>query len=252
MPNSKIALITWANRGIGFEILKSFINDDYTVIGTSRSQDGVDIINKSINDSKSKGFGLILDVKNKDQIKEINKKIKEEYGNVSVLVNNAGITKDNLLVRMSEEEWNEVIETNLTSIFRVTKEFVKDMMKDRYGRVINIGSVVGLSGNAGQTNYSSTKAAILGFTKSLAKEVASRNITVNSISPGFIATDMTSELKEEQKDALIKSIPLSRMGLPAELANVVKFIASDEASYITGENINVNGGLYMWNSLNIL
>ncbi|MFL2559596.1 MAG: 3-oxoacyl-[acyl-carrier-protein] reductase, partial [Gammaproteobacteria bacterium] len=245
MTNSKIALITGANRGIGFEILKSFINDGYTVIGTSRSQGGVDIINKSINDSKAKGFGLIFDVKNKDQIKEINKKIKEEYGNVSVLVNNAGITKDNLLIRMSEEEWNEVIETNLTSIFRITKEFIKDMMKDRYGRVINIGSVVGLSGNAGQTNYSSTKAAILGFTKSLAKEVASRNITVNSISPGFIATDMTSELKEEQKDTLIKSIPLSRMGLPAELANVVKFIASDEASYITGENINVNGGLYM-------
>ncbi|MBC8301090.1 MAG: SDR family NAD(P)-dependent oxidoreductase, partial [Pelagibacterales bacterium] len=167
MPSSKIALITGANRGIGFEILKSFINDGYTVIGTSRSQDGVDIINKSINDSKSKGFGLIFDVKNKDQIKEINKKIKEEYGNVSVLVNNAGITKDNLLIRMSEEEWNEVIETNLTSIFRVTKEFVKDMMKDRYGRVINIGSVVGLSGTAGQTHYSSTKAAILGFTTSL-------------------------------------------------------------------------------------
>jgi len=249
MPNSKIALITGANKGIGFEILKSLINDGYTVIGTSRSQGGVDIINKSINDSKSKGFGLIFDVKNKDQIKEINKKIKEEYGSVSVLVNNAGITKDNLLIRMSEEEWNEVIETNLTSIFRITKEFVKDMMKERYGRVINIGSVVGLSGNAGQTNYSSTKAAILGFTKSLAKEVASRNITVNSISPGFITTDMTGKLKEEQKDALIKSIPLSRMGLPAELANVVKFIASDEASYITGENINVNGGLYMWKNI---
>jgi 3-oxoacyl-[acyl-carrier protein] reductase len=144
-----------------------------------------------------------------------------------------------------EEEWNEVIETNLSSIFRITKEFVKDMMKDRFGRVINISSVVGLSGNAGQTNYSSTKAAILGFTKSLAKEVASRNITVNSISPGFIETDMTSELKEEQKNALIKSIPLSRMGSPAELANIVRFIASNEASYITGENINVNGGLYM-------
>jgi 3-oxoacyl-[acyl-carrier protein] reductase len=146
---------------------------------------------------------------------------------------------------MSEEDWNEVIETNLTSIFRITKEFVKGMMKDRFGRVINISSVVGLSGNAGQTNYSSTKAAILGFTKSLAKEVASRNITVNSISPGFIETDMTGKLKEEQKNALIKSIPLSRMGSPAELANIVRFIASNEASYITGENINVNGGLYM-------
>ena len=243
--NKKIALITGANRGIGLSILECLSKNDFIVVGTSRSKEGVNIINSTLDKAHAEGFGVILDVKNKGQIQEVNKEIKSKYGNVSALINNAGVTKDNLLIRMSEEEWNEVIETNLTSIFRVTKEFVKDMMKDRYGRVINIGSVVGLSGNAGQTNYSSTKAAILGFTKSLAKEVASRNITVNSISPGFIATDMTNKLKEEQKDALIKSIPLSRMGLPAELANVVKFIASDEASYITGENINVNGGLYM-------
>ena len=146
---------------------------------------------------------------------------------------------------MSNEEWSEVIETNLNSIYKVTKEFIKDMVKLRFGRIINISSVVGLSGNAGQTNYSSTKAAIYGFTKSLAKEVASRNITVNSISPGFIETDMTSKLKEDQKKALIDSIPLSRMGSADELAKVVKFIASSDASYITGENINVNGGLYM-------
>ena len=146
---------------------------------------------------------------------------------------------------MTDNEWNDVIETNLSSVYRITKEFIKDMMKDRYGRVINIGSVVGMSGNAGQTNYSATKSALLGFTKSLAKEVASRNITVNTVSPGFIDTDMTKKLKDSQKDALMSSIPLGRMGSTEELAHVVQFLASDEASYITGENINVNGGLYM-------
>ena len=245
MTEARIALITGANRGIGFEILKSLAVAGYTVIGTSRSQEGKDIIDKELSVSSSKGFGSILDVKDKDSIKELNKQIKEKHGTVSVLINNAGITADNLMIRMSDDEWNDVIETNLSSIFRITKEIVRDMMKQRYGRIINIGSVVGLSGNAGQVNYSSSKSALLGFSKSLAREVASRNITVNTISPGFIDTDMTKKLKEEQKSALISSIPLGRMGSAAELANVVKFIASEEASYITGENINVNGGLYM-------
>ena len=245
MTEARIALITGANRGIGFEILKSLAVAGYTVIGTSRSQEGKDIIDKELAASNSKGFGSILDVKDKDSIKELNKQIKEKHGTVSVLINNAGITADNLMIRMSDNEWNDVIETNLSSIFRITKEIVRDMMKQRYGRIINIGSVVGLSGNAGQVNYSSSKSALLGFSKSLAREVASRNITVNTISPGFIDTDMTKKLKEEQKSALISSIPLGRMGSAAELANVVKFIASEEASYITGENINVNGGLYM-------
>jgi 3-oxoacyl-[acyl-carrier protein] reductase len=245
MTEARIALITGANRGIGFEILKSLAVAGYTVIGTSRSQEGKDIIDKELVASNSKGFGSILDVKDKDSIKELNKQIKEKHGTVSVLINNAGITADNLMIRMSDDEWNDVIETNLSSIFRITKEIVRDMMKQRYGRIINIGSVVGLSGNAGQVNYSSSKSALLGFSKSLAREVASRNITVNTISPGFIDTDMTKKLKEEQKSALISSIPLGRMGSAAELANVVKFIASEEASYITGENINVNGGLYM-------
>ena len=245
MTEARIALITGANRGIGFEILKSLAVTGYTVIGTSRSQEGKDIIDKELAASNSKGFGSILDVKDKDSIKELNKQIKEKQGTVSVLINNAGITADNLMIRMSDDEWNDVIETNLSSIFRITKEIVRDMMKQRYGRIINIGSVVGLSGNAGQVNYSSSKSALLGFSKSLAREVASRNITVNIISPGFIDTDMTKKLKEEQKSALISSIPLGRMGSAAELANVVKFIASEEASYITGENINVNGGLYM-------
>ena len=245
MTEARIALITGANRGIGFEILKSLAVAGYTVIGTSRSQEGKDIIDKELAASNSKGFGSILDVKDKDSIKKFNKQIKEKHGTVSVLINNAGITADNLMIRMSDDEWNDVIETNLSSIFRITKEIVRDMMKQRYGRIINIGSVVGLSGNAGQVNYSSSKSALLGFSKSLAREVASRNITVNTISPGFIDTDMTKKLKEEQKSALVNSIPLGRMGSAAELANVVKFIASEEASYITGENINVNGGLYM-------
>ena len=245
MTEAKIALITGANRGIGFEILKSLAVAGYTVIGTSRSKEGADVIDKELAASNAKGFGSILDVKDKNSIKELNTEIKEKHGAISVLVNNAGITADNLMIRMSDDEWNDVIETNLSSVFRVTKEIVRDMMKQRYGRIINIGSVVGLSGNAGQVNYSSSKSALLGFSKSLAREVASRNITVNTISPGFIDTDMTKNLKEEQKSALISSIPLGRMGSSTELANVVKFIASEEASYITGENINVNGGLYM-------
>ena len=245
MTEARIALITGANSGIGFEILNSLAVSGYTVIGTSRSKEGQDIIDKELAVSNTKGFGSILDVKDKDSIKELSKEIKEKHGAVSVLINNAGITADNLIIRMSDDEWNDVVETNLSSIFRVTKEIVRDMMKQRYGRIINIGSVVGLSGNAGHVIYSSSKSALLGFSKSLAREVASRNITVNTISPGFIDTDMTKKLKEEQKSVLVNSIPLGRMGSAAELANVVKFIASEEASYITGENINVNGGLYM-------
>jgi|TARA_Y100000992_G_scaffold82198_2_gene52414 3-oxoacyl-[acyl-carrier protein] reductase len=243
MTESRVALVTGANKGIGNEVLKLLSKNGYTVVGTSRSSEGVSIIEKSL--ASKAGCGLIFDVTNKDATASLSSKIKEKYGNVSILVNNAGITMDNLLIRMTDNEWNDVIETNLSSVYRITKEFIKDMMKDRYGRVINIGSVVGMSGNAGQTNYSATKSALLGFTKSLAKEVASRNITVNTVSPGFIDTDMTKKLKDSQKDALMSSIPLGRMGSTEELAHVVQFLASDEASYITGENINVNGGLYM-------
>ena len=204
MAESKIALITGANRGIGKEILISLSNDGFTVIGTSRSQQGVDDVNDALKSTNGSGCGVIFDVTDKNAVSNLNEKITSEYGKVSVLVNNAGITMDNLLIRMSDKEWDEVIDTNLTSIYRITKEFVKDMMKERYGRVINIGSVVGVSGNAGQTNYSSTKSALLGFTKSLAKEVASRNITVNTVSPGFIDTDMTKKLKDAQKDMLVR------------------------------------------------
>ena len=245
MTESKIALVTGANRGIGKEILQLLAKDGFTVIGTSRSPEGVAEIDKSLLEINGAGCGMVFDVTDKSAVSILNTDIKNKYGNISTLVNNAGITMDNLLIRMSDDEWNAVIETNLTSIYRITKEFIKDMMKDRYGRIISIGSIVGISGNAGQTNYSATKSALLGFTKSLAKEVASRNITVNTISPGFIDTDMTKKLKDTQKEALINSIPLGRMGLASELANVVGFLASDKASYITGENINVNGGLYM-------
>tara|TARA_B100000003_G_scaffold69452_1_gene62273 strand:- start:2174 stop:2911 length:738 start_codon:yes stop_codon:yes gene_type:complete len=242
--DNKIVLITGANRGIGHSIMSAFINAGYIVVGTSRSDDGVKKINDTIGDS-SKGCGVKMDVTSENDIQSANKLIRDKFGITTILINNAGVTKDNLLMRMSSEEWNDVIDTNLNSLYRVTKEFIREMMKQKTGRIINISSVVGMSGNAGQSNYSSSKSAIYGFTKSLAKEVASRNITVNAISPGFIETDMTDKLSDEQKQAIISAIPLSRMGSAKDIADITLFLASDSASYITGENINVNGGLYM-------
>ena len=242
--DNKIVLITGANRGIGHSIMSAFINAGYIVVGTSRSDDGVKKINDTIGDP-SKGCGVKMDVTSENDIQSANKLIRDKFGITTILINNAGVTKDNLLMRMSSEEWNDVIDTNLNSLYRVTKEFIREMMKQRTGRIINISSVVGMSGNAGQSNYSSSKSAIYGFTKSLAKEVASRNITVNAISPGFIETDMTDKLSEEQKQAIVSAIPLSRMGSSKDIADITLFLASDSASYITGENINVNGGLYM-------
>ncbi len=242
--DNKIVLITGANRGIGHSIMSAFINAGYIVVGTSRSDDGVKKINDTIGDP-SKGCGIKMDVTSENDIQSANKLIRDKFGITTILINNAGVTKDNLLMRMSSEEWNDVIDTNLNSLYRVTKEFIREMMKQKTGRIINISSVVGMSGNAGQSNYSSSKSAIYGFTKSLAKEVASRNITVNAISPGFIETDMTDKLSDEQKQAIISAIPLSRMGSAKDIADITLFLASDSASYITGENINVNGGLYM-------
>ena len=186
-----------------------------------------------------------MDVTNQDSINTSINKIKEDYGVIYGLVNNAGITNDNLLMRMSDEQWNSVIETNLTSLYRVTKSVVKDMMKARTGRIVNIGSIVGQMGNAGQSNYSATKSGLLGFTKSLARELSSRNINVNAVSPGFIDTDMTKALSDDQIESLTKNIPLGRIASPDEVSSVVAFLLSDDSSYITGENINVNGGLYM-------
>tara|TARA_Y100000768_G_C23834282_1_gene612896 strand:- start:6 stop:749 length:744 start_codon:yes stop_codon:yes gene_type:complete len=241
---NRVALVTGANRGIGLAIFKAFYHSNYTVIGTYRSASGEEILNNIITD-ESRGAAMRMDVTSRDDVADVFQAIRDKYGPVSTLVNNAGITQDNLFIRMKNEEWDEVINTNLNSIFRVTKESIKDMVKSKYGRIVNIGSVVGLSGNPGQVNYASSKSALLGFTKSLAREFASRNITVNIISPGFIKTDMTKKLTDEQQTSITKSIPLSRLGNSDDVANLALFLASDKASYITGENINVNGGLYM-------
>ena len=239
----KVILVTGANRGIGLNIIQRLNNDGYTVIGTSRTDDGANIISQEINSNGGKG--LKMDVTNQESINSAIKSIQDEYGALYGLVNNAGITNDNLLMRMTEEQWLSVIETNLTSIYRVTKSIVKDMMKVREGRIVNIGSIVGMMGNAGQSNYSASKSGLLGFTKSLARELSSRNINVNSISPGFIDTDMTKALSDDQIDNLSKNIPLGRIAESFEVSSVVSFLLSDDSSYITGENINVNGGLYM-------
>ena len=241
---NRVALVTGANRGIGLAIFKAFYHSNYTVIGTYRSASGEEILNNIITD-ESRGAAMRMDVTSKDDVADVFQAIRDKYGPVATLVNNAGITQDNLFIRMKNKEWDEVINTNLNSVFRVTKESIKDMVKSKYGRIINIGSVVGLSGNPGQVNYASSKSALLGFTKSLAREFASRNITVNIISPGFIETDMTKKLTDEQQTSITKSIPLSRLGNSDDVANLAMFLASDKASYITGENINVNGGLYM-------
>ena len=239
----KVILVTGANRGIGLNIIQRLNNDGYTVIGTSRTDDGANIISQEINSNGGKG--LKMDVTNQESINSAIKNIQDDYGALFGLVNNAGITNDNLLMRMTEEQWLSVIETNLTSIYRVTKSIVKDMMKAREGRIVNIGSIVGMMGNAGQSNYSASKSGLLGFTKSLARELSSRNINVNSISPGFIDTDMTKALSNDQIDNLSKNIPLGRIAESSEVSSVVSFLLSDDSSYITGENINVNGGLYM-------
>ncbi len=239
----KVILVTGANRGIGLNIIQRLDNDGYTVIGTSRSDDGANIISQEIKGSN--GRGLKMDVTNQESINSAIKEIQDEFGALYGLVNNAGITDDNLLVRMTEEQWISVIDTNLTSVFRVTKSSIKGMMKARQGRIVNIGSIVGITGNSGQSNYSASKSGLLGFTKSLARELSSRNINVNLISPGFINTDMTKALSSDQIENLSKNIPLGRIAESSEVASVVSFLLSDDSSYITGENINVNGGLYM-------
>ncbi len=217
----KVILVTGANRGIGLNIIKRLDSDGYTVIGTSRTDDGANIISQEIKNSNGKG--LKMDVTDQESINSAIKKIQDEYGTLYGLVNNAGITNDNLLMRMTEEQWLSVIETNLTSIYRVTKSIIKDMMKARNGRIVNIGSIVGMMGNSGQSNYSASKSGLLGFTKSLARELSSRNINVNSISPGFIDTDMTKTLSNEQIDNLTKNIPLGRIAESSEVSSVVFF-----------------------------
>ncbi len=241
----QIALVTGASRGIGRAIAEKLAQDGFFVIGTATSQKGADAITSYLSESNLSGIGCELNVSDSDSITELIKSVNEDHGAPTVLVNNAGITRDNLLMRMKEDEWNDIINTNLTSIFRMSKACLRGMMKAKFGRVINISSVVGSTGNAGQTNYSAAKAGLVGFTKSMAKEVGSRNITVNTVAPGFIDTDMTRELADEHKDVLLSSIPLNRLGAPEEIAHAVSFLASEGASYVTGETLHVNGGMFM-------
>jgi len=238
----EIALVTGASRGIGKAIAEQLVENGATVIGTATTDDGAKKISSYLGSS---GKGMCLNVTDIDSINSVIKQITGDFGDISILVNNAGITRDNLLMMMKDDQWDDIIQTNLTSVFRLSKAVLRKMMKARKGRIINIASVVGSTGNPGQTNYSAAKAGILGFTKSLAREIGSRNITVNAVAPGFIDTDMTRELAEEQKNALIAQIPLNRLGDPVDIANAVVFLAGPESSYITGETLHVNGGMYM-------
>ena len=241
--DGEIALVTGASRGIGKAIAEKLAADGATVIGTATTDNGADAISGYL--QASGGKGMCLNVTDNESVDAVIKQITDEFGAVSILVNNAGITKDNLLLMMKQEQWDDVINTNLTSVYRLSKSVIRSMMKARKGRIINIASVVGSTGNPGQTNYSATKAGMLGFTKALAREIGSRNITVNAVAPGFIDTDMTRELGDEQRDALIGQIPLNRLGDPADIANAVAFLASPGAAYITGETLHVNGGMFM-------
>lgn len=239
----KVVLITGASRGIGKAILEAFGKEGAKVIGTATSQNGADKISENIQNAGFNGKGMVLNVNDNSGIESLITAIKQEFGTVEVLINNAGITADNLLMKMSEEQWDSVVSTNLGSAFRMSKAVIRDMMKARSGKIINISSVVGVMGNAGQTNYSASKAGLIGFTKSLAREIGSRGISVNAIAPGFIKTDMTDALNEEQKKELTSRVALQTLGTVEDIAQTAIFLA--KADYITGETINVNGGLYM-------
>lgn len=245
MFKNDVVLITGASRGIGQAISDAFGKAGATVIGTATTDGGAENIGARMQEQGYTGQGMKLDVADQGSIDAVLAAIGEKYGAPTVLVNNAGITRDNLLMRMKDDEWDSIMQTNLSSVYRMSKSVLKAMMKARYGRIINIASVVGVSGNAGQTNYSAAKAGMIGFSKSLAQEVGSRGITVNSVAPGFIDTDMTRELSEKQRDAILSSVPLGRLGDPAEIASAVVFLASPGGAYITGETIHVNGGMYM-------
>jgi 3-oxoacyl-[acyl-carrier protein] reductase len=242
---SKVALVTGASRGIGAAIADELGSAGYIVVGTATSQSGADKISQRLAARKSLGAGMVLDVTQPESIEGLLKSVIEKFGAPIILVNNAGVTKDNILMRMKEGEWLDVINTNLTAVFRLSKACVRPMTKARWGRIVNISSVVGSMGNGGQSNYSASKAGVEGFGRALAKELGSRSITVNTVAPGFIDTDMTKDLPEANKEALLSQIPLARLGLPSEIASVVRFLISDAAGYITGETIHVNGGMYM-------
>ncbi|CAI0817701.1 3-oxoacyl-ACP reductase FabG [Serratia proteamaculans] len=238
----KVVLVTGASRGIGRAIAETFVARGAKVIGTATSESGAEAISSYLGAS---GKGFALNVVDAQSIDSVLASIRAEFGEIDILVNNAGITRDNLLMRMKDDEWQDILNTNLTSVFRLSKAVMRAMMKKRFGRIITIGSVVGTMGNAGQANYAAAKAGLIGFSKSLAREVASRGITVNVVAPGFIETDMTRALTDDQRAGILSSVPANRLGDAKEIASAVAFLASDEASYITGETLHVNGGMYM-------
>ena len=239
----EIALVTGASRGIGAAIADTLAAQGATVIGTATSQSGADAITERL--KAQGGQGRVIDVSDGDAFVELIEAIGKEVGEISILVNNAGITRDNLLMRMKDEDWQAILDTNLTSVYRSSKAVMRNMMKARKGRIINIASVIGVTGNAGQANYAAAKAGIIAFSKSLAKEIGSRGITVNVVAPGFIATEMTKDLPEAEREAMTTTIALGRLGEAQDIANAVAFLASPQASYITGETLHVNGGMYM-------
>ena len=238
----KIALVTGASRGIGRAIAEKLVAGGAKVIGTATSEKGAEAIGEYLGEN---GKGIMLNVVDSASIEQVLATIRAEFGEIDILVNNAGITRDNLLMRMKDDEWQDILDTNLTSVFRLSKAVMRAMMKKRCGRIITIGSVVGTMGNAGQANYAAAKAGLIGFSKSLAREVASRGITVNVVAPGFIETDMTRALTDDQRAGILSSVPANRLGDAKEIASAVAFLASDEAGYITGETLHVNGGMYM-------
>ncbi|MDA9031061.1 3-oxoacyl-ACP reductase FabG [Candidatus Pseudothioglobus singularis] len=244
MLDGKIVLVTGATRGIGKAIALTLGAAGATVIGTATTESGADNISKVFAENKISGKGMKLDVTEIEQVSSLVKIIGEDFGSVDILVNNAGITRDNILLRMNEDEWEDIINTNLSSIYKMSKSVLRGMIKKRAGRIISITSVVGVMGNAGQSNYAAAKAGIIGFTKSLAREVGVRGITVNAVAPGFIETDMTDSLPDDQKEALAGQIPMGRLGTTDEVAQAVLFLADESGSYITGQTIHVNGGMY--------
>ena len=244
MLDGKLVLVTGATRGIGKAIALTLGNSGATVIGTATTESGADNISKVFAEKNISGKGMKLNVTDNEQISELVKTVNEDFGSIDILVNNAGITKDNMLLRMKEDEWEDIINTNLSSIYKMSKAVLRGMIKKRSGRIISITSVVGVMGNAGQSNYAAAKAGMIGFTKSLAREVGTRNITVNAIAPGFIETDMTDKLPDNQKEALVSQIPMGRLGTADEVAQAVLFLAGDGGSYITGQTLHVNGGMY--------
>ncbi|MCH8500321.1 MAG: 3-oxoacyl-ACP reductase FabG [Aliidiomarina sp.] len=241
----QVALVTGATRGIGRAIAEVLASGGATVIGTATSDSGAQTISEYLNAQGNTGRGLVLNVTTDGAIDELVSQVQAEFGKIDILVNNAGITRDNLLMRMKDDEWQSVLDTNLTAVYKMCKAVMRGMMKNRYGRIINIGSVVGTTGNPGQANYCAAKAGLIGFTKALAKEIASRGVTVNAVAPGFIDTDMTKALTDDQRARIFETIPAARLGKPEEIAAAVGFLASEQAGYITGETIHVNGGMSM-------